>query len=203
MSALLVTLILAGTSALALVSCGGGSDAKLLPGARASQIESNLDQVQQLVASGDCIGAEDAVAAVAAEVEELNEVAAKLKAALQEGAAKLSEVVGRCEEEASEEEAEPSPEPDVEAEELEAEESEAEEKAEKAQEKAEEQAEKDEEKAGGPESEEGNLPPQSNGNGKGKGKGHEEESAPAPSPAAEPPAESEAGGVSPGVGVEG
>lgn len=198
LSALLLALVLSGVGAVALVSCGGGSDAKLLPGAKANQIEANLDQVQQLVAAGDCIGAEDAVAAVTAEVEELNEVAAKLKAALQEGTAKLGEVVSRCEEEAASEEAEPSPEREVEEEELEAKEQEAGEKAEKTEEKAEKQEQKEEEKAAGPESEEGELPPQSEG--KGKAKGHEEE--PVPPPAAEPPAESESGGVSPGVGVE-
>ncbi|MGN6257461.1 MAG: hypothetical protein ACTHN3_06895 [Solirubrobacterales bacterium] len=198
MSALLLALILGGASAVALVSCGGGSNAKLLPGAKANQIESNLNEVQQLVASGDCIGAEDAVAAVTAEVEELNDVAAKLKAALQEGTAKLSEVVSRCEEE-TEEETEPSPERDVEAEELEQEELEAEEKASKAQEKAEKQEQKEEEKAEAPEVEEGNLPPQSEG--KGKAKGHEE-ATPPPAPAPEPAEEEPSGGVGPGVGVE-
>jgi hypothetical protein len=195
-SALLLALVLGGVGAVALASCGGGSDAKLLPGAKASQIESNLDQVKQLVAGGDCIGAENAVAAVSAEVEELQEVAAKLKAALQEGTTKLGEVVGRCEEEAAEEEAQAAQEGDAEEEELESEELEAEEKAEKAQEKAEKQ-QKEEEKSEAPEPEEGELPPQSEG--KGKAKGHEEA---APPPAAEPPAESESGGVSPGVGVE-
>ncbi|HET9592497.1 MAG TPA: hypothetical protein VFP17_06240, partial [Solirubrobacterales bacterium] len=85
LSALMLALLLSGAGALVLSSCGGGSDAKLLPGATASQIESNLDQVQALVNSHDCVGAEDAVAAVSAEVEELNGVAAKLKGALQEG----------------------------------------------------------------------------------------------------------------------
>src|SRR4029077_21024785 len=106
-------------------------------------IESNLDEVRQLAANDDCIGAEDAVATVAGEVEEMNDGAPKLKTALEEGTAKLSEVVGRCEEEASEE-AEPSLESDVEAEELEEEELEAEEKAEKAQEKAEKKEQKEE-----------------------------------------------------------
>ena len=198
LNAFLVALVLGGVGAVSLTSCGGGSEAKLLPGAKASQIESNLDQVQQLVAGGDCIGAENAVAAVAAEVEELHEVDTKLKAALQEGTAKLGEVVGRCEEEASEAETEPSPERAVEEEELEHEEVEAEEKAEKAQEKAEKKQEKEEKKAEAPEGEEGELPPQSEG--KGKAKGHEEAAPPAES--AEPPAESESGGVSPGVGVE-
>jgi hypothetical protein len=197
-SALMLALVLGGVSAAALASCGGGSDAKLLPGTTANQIESNLDQVKALVASGDCVGAEDAVAEVSAEVEELN-VAAKLKGALQEGTAKLSEVVARCEEEAAAaEETEPSPAADVEAEELEAEQLEAEEKAEKAQEKAEKQEQKEEEKAEAPEVDEGTLPPQSEG--EGKAKGHEE----AP-PTFEPepaPEETESGGVSPGVGVE-
>src|SRR5215211_6000207 len=119
-SALMLALLLGGVRAVALISCGG-SDAKLLPGNTASEIESNLDQIKVLVASGDCVGAEDAVAEVSAEVEELN-VAAKLKGALQEGTAKLSEVVGGCEEEAGEEEeTEPSVQSDVEAEDLEAE----------------------------------------------------------------------------------
>jgi len=194
LSTSVLALILSGACALALASCGGGSEAKLLPGSTASQIESNLDQVKQLVASGDCVGAEDAVAAVTAEVEELRDVAAKLKGALQEGTARLSEVVGRCEEEG--EEAEPATEADVEADEPEEEGLEAEEKAVKAQEKAEKQEQKEEEKAAAPEQDEGELPPQA----EGKAKGHEKE--PAPPPAPEPPAESESGGVSPGVGVE-
>ncbi|HET9154180.1 MAG TPA: hypothetical protein VFN85_08705 [Solirubrobacterales bacterium] len=199
LSAPMLALLFGAASAVALASCGGGSDAKLLPGAKASQIEANLEEVRQLAGSGDCIGAEDAVAAVNAEVEELNGVAAKLKTALQEGTARLGEVVSRCDEE-SEEEAEQAAEADVEAEELEAEELEAEdEKAAKAQEKAEKQERKEEEKAKGPEEvEEGNLP---QSEGKGKAKGHEE--APPPAPEPEPvPEETESGGVSPGVGVE-
>src|SRR4051812_38560004 len=197
-NALMLALILGSAVAVALASCGGGSDAKLLPGTTANQIEANLDQVKTLVESGDCVGAEDAVAEVSAEVEEVN-VAAKLKGALQEGTAKLSEVVGRCEEEAGEEEeTEPSAAADVEAEELEAEELEAEEKAEKAQEKAEKQEQKEEEKKPSPEVEEseGTLPPQA----EGKAKGHEEA---VPPPAAEQPSEeTESGGVSPSEGVE-
>lgn len=203
LSALMLALLLGAASAVALTSCGGGSDAKLLPGTTADQIESNLEEVRQLTASHDCVGAEDAVAAVRGEVEELNGVAAKLKTALEEGTGRLSEVVSRCDEE-SEEEAEQAAEADVEAEELGQEELEAEEeKAAKAQEKAEKQEQKVEEKAEATEEvEEGNLPPQSEG--KGKAKGHEEV---VPPPAAEPetgpgPAEVESGGVSPGVGVE-
>lgn len=199
-SALMLALFLGATSVAAFASCGGGSDAKLLPGTTASQIESNLDQVQTLVKSGDCVGAENAVAEVSAEVEELNGVAAKLKVALEEGTGRLSEVVGRCEEEA-EEEAEPAAESDVEAEEVEQEDLEAEEKGEKAQEKAEKQEQKEEEKAEGLEAGEEKLPPQSEG--KGKAKGHEEAPPPAPEPEPVPtPEESESGGVGPGVGVE-
>jgi hypothetical protein len=200
LSALMLALLFGAASAVALSSCGGGSDAKLLPGATASQIESNLEEVRQLAGGGDCVGAEDAVGAVSAEVEELNGVATKLKTALQEGTARLEEVVGRCEEE-SEEAAEQAAEADVEAEEeVEAEELSAEEKAQKAQEKAEKQEQKEEEKAAGPEKqkEEGNLPPQSEG--KGKAKGHEE--APPPATETEPTPEGESGGVGPGVGVE-
>jgi hypothetical protein len=196
-SALMLALLLGVVSAVALASCGGGSDAKLLPGTTANEIESNLDRVKALVESGDCVGAEDAVAEVSAEVEELN-VAAKLKGALQEGTEKPREVVGRCEEEAGEkEETEPSAAADVEAEDLEAEQIEAEEKAEKAQEKAEKQEQKEEEKAEPPSVEEGNLPPQSEGESEAKGFGE------ASPPAAEPaPEEAESGGVSPSEGVE-
>lgn len=198
-SALMLALLLGVASAVALASCGGGSDAKLLPGTTANEIESNLDQVKALVENGDCTGAEDAVAEVSAEVEELN-VAAKLKGALQEGTAKLSEVVGRCEEEADEEETEPSPDVDVEAEELEQDQLEAEDKAEKAQEKAEKQEQKEEEKAEAPEVE-GNLPPQAEG--EGKAEGPEEVAPPVAEPAPAPePGQADSGGVSPGVGVE-
>src|SRR5436305_11278074 len=120
-SSLMLALLLGAVSAVALASCGGGSDAKLLPGTTANQIESNLEEVRQLAASGDCVGAEDAVGAVDAEVEELNGVATKLKTALAEGTERLGEVVGRCEEEASEE-SERAAEADAEAEEAETEE---------------------------------------------------------------------------------
>lgn len=197
LSASLLALLLGGASALTLVSCGSDGEAKLLPGTTASQIESNLDQVKQLAASGDCIGAEDAVAEVAAEVEELN-VAVKLKSALQEGTAKLSEVVSSCEEEAEEEEeAEPSSEADVEAEEVAREALEAEEKADEKAEKLKEKEDKEEEKAEAPETEAGELPPQA----EGKAKGHEE-APPAAAPAPEPAEEEPSGGVGPGVGVE-
>jgi hypothetical protein len=187
LSALLLACLLGSAGAVGLVSCGGGNSADLLPGTTADQIEGNLEQVRELAAEEDCIGAEDAVAAVTAEVEDLEGVDLKLKAALQEGTAKLSEVVGRCEEETTEEEAEPELETDVEPEV----EEEKKPKKEKPEKEAEEPSEADEE---APEEEGEELPPQSNGKGAEKG-------------GAEPPAEApeetpSSGGVGPSVGVE-
>jgi outer membrane biosynthesis protein TonB len=186
LSALLLVVALGAASALAAASCGSGGDADLLPGTTAEEIEANLEQVEQLAADGDCFGAEDAVAQVTAEVEELEGVDVRLKRALEDGTARLSEVVGRCEEETAEEETEPSVETDVEPEEVEEEEKKPKrEKPEKEDEPAEEEPSEGE----GPE-----LPPQANGKGEEKGGG--------------PPAESEpeetapSGGVGPNVGVE-
>lgn len=192
LSALFLTFLLGAAGAVALVSCGGGEEADLLPGTTADQIESNLNEVEQLADAGDCIGAEDAVAEVTAEVEELEGVDLKLKAALQEGTAKLSVVVGRCEEETTSEETEPSVESDVDAEEVE--EDEKKPKKEKPEKEAEEPAEAEEVPS---ESEGPELPPQSNG--EGEEKGGSGESAPPVDPAEEAPP---SGGVGPGVGVE-
>jgi hypothetical protein len=186
LSALFLVFCLGTASAVALASCGGGEDADLLPGTTADQIESNLTEVEELADADDCIGAESAVAEVTAQVEELEGVDLKLKAALQEGTARLSEVVGRCEEETTEEETEPTVETDVDAEEVEDEEKPKKEKPEK-EDKAEE---KPSEGSEGPD-----LPPQSNGKGEEKGGGGED---------SEPPAEETppSGGVGPSVGVE-
>jgi hypothetical protein len=188
LSALFLAFLLGTASAVALVSCGGGNDAELLPGTTADQIESNLDQVDQLAGEGDCIGAE-----VTAEVEELQGVDLKLKAALEEGTAKLSAVVGRCEEETSEE-TEPTLETTVEADELEEEEKKP--KKDKQAEKEEEEAAEQEEEAA--EDEGPDLPPPSNGKGEENGQGGGE-----PPVEAEPPEETpSSGGVGPSVGVE-
>jgi hypothetical protein len=190
LSPLLLAFVLGAASAAALASCGGGNDAKLLPGTTADQIESNLDRVDELAAGGDCIGAEDAVAEVAAEVEELEGVDLKLKAALQEGTGRLSEVVAGCEEETTSEETEPSFETDVGDEEVEEEKKPKKEKPEK-----EEKEPKEEPSEEGEEDEGSELPPQSNGKGEEKGKGE----VPAEPEAEETPP---SGGVGPGVGVE-
>jgi len=188
LSPLLIALLLGAASAAALASCGSGNDADLLPGTTAEEIESNLDQVEELAAAEDCVGAEDAVAEVAAEVEELEGVDLKLKTALQEGTARLSEVVSGCEEETTEEETEPSFESTVGEEEVEKDEKPKKEKPEK---EAPEPKE-DESEGEGPK-----LPPQSNGNGEEKGKGGGEEPT-EPESEETPPS----GGVGPSVGVE-
>jgi hypothetical protein len=189
LSPLFLAFLLGAASAVGLASCGDGSNAQLLPGTTADQIESNLDQVAEQAAEEDCVGAEDAVAEVMAEVEGLQGVDVKLKTALQEGTEKLSEVVAHCEEETTEEEAEPALESDVEAEEVEKEEKPEKEKPEK---KGEEPAETGEEPSEG---EGPDLPPQSNGKGEEKGGGEE---------SVEPEAEETppSGGVGPSVGVE-
>jgi hypothetical protein len=185
LSALLLVIVLGAASGVALVSCGSGDDANLLPGTTADEIEANLDAVEQLAAEQDCFGAEDAVAQVAAEVEELEGVDAKLKRALEEGTARLSEVVGRCEEEPAEEETEPSVETDVEPEEVEDEEK----KPKKEKPEKEKPAEEEPAEGEGPD-----LPPQANGKGEEKGGGPPAETEPEETPSS--------GGVGPGVGVE-
>jgi hypothetical protein len=180
-------LLLAVAACLALSACGGESSADLLPGGTADEITANLEQVRERSEEGDCVGAEDAVATVRLQIVDLGGVDGKLKAALDEGAERLEEVVGQCEE-AEPEEAEPLPETAVEPEEVE----EGEKKKPKP-EKAEKEPEAEEpaEEPEGP-----TVPPQSNGKGEEKGKG---------GPPAEEAEEAEppSGGVGPGTAVEG
>jgi septal ring-binding cell division protein DamX len=89
-------------AALALASCGG-NDAQLLPGGTARDITANLDTVRQLADEGDCVGAESAAQQVSEQVEALGGIDAKLKRALEEGAARLNEVVAGCDESTTEE----------------------------------------------------------------------------------------------------
>jgi len=93
-----LALALGVASALALVSCGGGEDAKLLPGTTAQEIAANLDAVEQLASEGECAGAAGAAEEVSAEIEALTGVDPKLQQALERGAARLGEVVATCEE---------------------------------------------------------------------------------------------------------
>jgi hypothetical protein len=166
-------------AALGITACGG-EDAKLLPGETAREITANLDTVQQLSDEGDCIGAESAAEQVGEQIEALEGVDRKLKVALEDGAARLEEVIASCEESATEAIAPATIPTEPEEEEKEREGKEKKEKP------------KDEEA----EAETPSLPPQAKGEGKGLEKGH----GPPPSEEApeEPPAESPSGGVSPG-----
>lgn len=140
-----LALVLGLAAALALAACGGGSDARLLAGNTAQEIRENLDSVQHLVDEGECIGAEDAALSVSSQVEAVEGVDPKLKQLLQEGAARLNEVVDQCEEaEATVEETVPPPTESPEEKANAEEESEKEEQeAEKEQEKSEKEAEKE------------------------------------------------------------
>jgi hypothetical protein len=97
----LLTIGFIATVALTLVACGG-EDAKLLPGETAREITANLDTVQQLSEEGDCVGAESAARQVGEQIEALQGVDVKLKRALEEGAARLEEVIATCEESTTE-----------------------------------------------------------------------------------------------------
>jgi hypothetical protein len=203
------TLVLAALAVgLLLAACGGSSNDELLPAPTADQINSHLDQVRSSYQAGDCEKAEEGVANVSTEVEELGKVDVKLKKALKQGAAKLSEVVKTCRAEEEEkaqatEEVEAEKLAEVEAEELVEQEAEEEafEKEEKTQEREEKEAaqEKAEEEAEQPGPDEGEGP-------NGKAKGHEDQEE------IEPPVEGEeevtppetpgggpAGGIGPGA----
>jgi hypothetical protein len=102
LAAFALALGLGAATALGLVSCGGGEDAKLLPGATAAEITENLDAVKQLASEGECAGAAEATQEVSAQVEAVEGVDARLKQALKRGVARLSEVVTTCEEDTTE-----------------------------------------------------------------------------------------------------
>lgn len=102
LAAFALALGLGAATALGLVSCGGGEDAKLLPGATAAEITENLDAVKQLASEGECAGAAEATQEVSAQVEAVEGVDARLKQALERGVARLSEVVTTCEEDTTE-----------------------------------------------------------------------------------------------------
>ncbi len=174
-SSIAVTLALA--LALGAAACGGGSD--LLPGTTASEINTNLDRVRELVAENNCAGAEEAVEEVGAEVESLQGVDSELKEALSDAASHLGEVVSGCEEEPEEAE-----EPNEELEELER----AEEAEEKPKHEGKEKPEKQKPEKEEPQPAEENETP-----------GHEkqEETEP-PAEETEPPS----GGIGPGQAVE-
>jgi hypothetical protein len=194
-----LTLALAGAVALVPLGCGG-EDAKLLPGETAREITANLDTVQQLSDEGDCLGAESAAQQVDEQIEALRGVDPKLQRALEDGAQRLEEVIGECDEEAealvpttTEEETTPT-ESEKEAKEREKEAEKAEKEAEReAEEQRKEEEEEESQEDGNPQ-----LPPQA----KGKGKGADEGKGPPVEEGGETPSE-DSGGVSPGSAVEG
>jgi hypothetical protein len=173
----------------ALGGCGE-EDAELLPGGTAREITANLDAVEQLADEGDCAGAESAALQVSEQVEALRGIDARLERALEQGAARLREVVARCEEELEVTEPEPV-EPEIDEDEL-AEREKEEEKELKEEEKREaEEAKREDEDEDEGEEGEGSLPPQA----EGEGNGVEGENGGGPPPAVEDGAPS--GGVSP------
>jgi outer membrane biosynthesis protein TonB len=172
-----LVLAIAAAVALALAACGSGSDAKLLPGTTAQEINENLDSVQQLVDERECVAATDAALQVSSEVEALRNIDPRLKQILREGASRLNEVVTTCDEAPEETVEETVPEPESEEEEPK--------KKEKKPKKVEpeETLEQEQEE----EATEKELPPQA----KGEAKGHEK---------APPPGEEESGEPSGGIG---
>jgi septal ring-binding cell division protein DamX len=188
MGRLTASLLLLALTAAALGACGSGGGAELLPGTTASQITANLDEVEQLVGEGECIGAENSAAEIGTQVEELNGVDGKLKQALAEGVSRLTETVAsQCEEAEPEEETEPTTTEPAEEEE---------EPEEKPKHEKPEKPEKPEKEGGGEEVEETpegpTLPPPSNGKGEENGQG------------GGPPTETggPSGGVGPGTPAE-
>ena len=185
--ALLLAFPLVALVALGLGACGE-EDAQLLPGETAREITANLDTVQQLSDEGDCAGAESAAQQVGEQIEALEGVDRKLKVALEDGAARLGEVVVECEESTTEAVAPAEIPPEDEEEDEEAEEKEKKPKPDKEEEEPDTPATSP------------SLPPQSNGEGKGleKGKGP-----PPDEESEEGAAESPSGGVGPGSAVDG
>jgi outer membrane biosynthesis protein TonB len=174
---------IAAAAALALAACGSGSDAKLLPGKTAQEINENLDSVQQLVDEHECVDAADAALEVSSEVESLQNIDPELKQILQKGAARLNEVVDTCQEATEETIEETVPEPEISEEEPK--------KKEKKPKKVEPettQPEEQEEEAKAPT--EQKPPPQANGEAKG------DEEAP---PATEEEGGEPSGGIGPGT----
>jgi hypothetical protein len=180
---LLLIFPLLALAALCLGACGE-EDAQLLPGGTAREITANLDTVQQLSDEGDCVGAESAAQQVGEQIEALEGVDRKLKQALEDGAARLEEVIVECEESTTESVAPAEISPEDEEEDEEAEDKEKKPKP-----------DEEKEEPDTPESSP-SLPPQANGEGKGLEKGNgppAEEEAPE-----EGGDESPSGGVSPG-----
>jgi outer membrane biosynthesis protein TonB len=96
LSASVLALALGLAAAMALISCGAGNDADLLPGETASEINASLDMVRDLANSGDCEGAQDAAQQVSDQIDGLSGIDGKLKQTLLDAAERLNEVVADC-----------------------------------------------------------------------------------------------------------
>ncbi|HEY5814918.1 MAG TPA: hypothetical protein VIS95_01100 [Solirubrobacterales bacterium] len=188
----LLALALALAAPTIVLSACGGEDAKLLPGGTAREITANLDTVQQLSDEGDCVGAESAARQVGEQIEAIEGVDRKLKEALEDGAARLEEVIAGCEEESAETTAPPVV-PGDEDEDAGKDEKQ-EEKEREAEAKEREKAEKEAEQEEGDDEGTPEPSPQPGGEGKGPDEG-------GPPPAEETPDEGSSGGVSPGAPV--
>jgi hypothetical protein len=188
----LPALALAILVALAVSSCGG-ENAQLLPGETARDITANLDTVRKLADEGDCLGAESAALQVSEQVEALGGIDTKLKRALEQGAARLNEVVASCEEGEAEEGATTAAPTEAEG----AEEEKAAKKEAKEREKEEREREKEERGGEGAGEPTPTLPPQAKGEAKGKEGGN------APGGGEEGGGEDSSGGVGPGTPLEG
>jgi outer membrane biosynthesis protein TonB len=202
------TLVLAALAVgLLLAACGSGSKDALLPAPTADQINSHLDQVRASYQEGDCEAAEEGVANVSTQIDELGKVDAKLEKALKQAAAKLSDVVSTCkakEEEKQQAAEEKSQEEEAEAEEEALAEQEAEEEAFEKEQKAEEREEREEEETAQEEAEEHAEQPGPSEQGEeaeGKAKGHEgpEETELPEGEEVIPPSGGPAGGIGPGA----
>lgn len=91
-----LVIALGAAAAFGLAACGGGEDAKLLPGETAREITENLSLVRQLASEGECIGAEEEAQEVGRQIDALTGVDAKLKEALQRGSERLEETLVTC-----------------------------------------------------------------------------------------------------------
>jgi len=190
----LPALALAILAALVVASCGG-NDAQLLPGGTARDITVNLNTVGQLADEGDCIGAESAAQQVSEQVEALDGIDAKLKRALEQGAARLNEVVASCEEAESEETTTTTVPAEAEGAEQKAakKEEKEREKEERESEKEERESEKNEGSGKSPPTPPSAAQGEADGNGNEGGPGSGEESG----------SEDSSGGVGPGTPLEG
>lgn len=110
----LLALSLLAALALGLAACGGGGSG-LLSGTTASEINSNLEKVRELVSESNCAGATEAVAEVKGQIDALEGVDSRLEEALKEGTDQLEAVIiSNCEEPEVGEETEAVEEPEEE-----------------------------------------------------------------------------------------